>query len=95
LFLLHRRQRDTDDPSPSAFFSAWPSSRWPARFGGAQAFAQIAPKPPEAATLKANADMARTLPFANRQDFEDAMRGFIGTVPDALVPGPARARRGA
>lgn len=53
----------------------------------AQAPAQIAPKPPEAATLKANADMARTLPFANRQDFEDAMRGFIGTVPDALVPG--------
>jgi alkyl sulfatase BDS1-like metallo-beta-lactamase superfamily hydrolase len=57
-------------------------------FGSAQAFAQIAPKPPEAATLKANADMARTLPFANRQDFQDAMRGFIGTVPDALVPGP-------
>ncbi|MET3494130.1 alkyl/aryl-sulfatase [Variovorax boronicumulans] len=55
--------------------------------GGAPALAQIAPKPPEAATLKANADMARTLPFANRQDFEDAMRGFIGTVPDALVPG--------
>jgi alkyl sulfatase BDS1-like metallo-beta-lactamase superfamily hydrolase len=55
--------------------------------GGAHAFAQIAPKPPEAATLKANADMAKTLPFANRQDFEDAMRGFIGTVPDALVPG--------
>ncbi|ADU34375.1 alkyl/aryl-sulfatase [Variovorax paradoxus] len=56
-------------------------------FGSAQALAQIAPKPPEAATLKANADMAKTLPFANRQDFEDAMRGFIGTVPDALVPG--------
>ncbi|MCR6478775.1 MBL fold metallo-hydrolase [Variovorax sp. ZS18.2.2] len=56
-------------------------------FGSAQAFAQIAPKPPEVATLKANADMAKTLPFANRQDFEDAMRGLIGTVPDALVPG--------
>ena len=55
--------------------------------GSAQAPAQIASKPPEAATLKANADMAKTLPFANRQDFDDAMRGFIGTVPDALVPG--------
>jgi alkyl sulfatase BDS1-like metallo-beta-lactamase superfamily hydrolase len=62
-------------------------------FGSAQAPAQIAPKPPEAATLKANADMARTLPLANRQDFEDAMRGFIGTVPDALVPGAAPGQR--
>jgi alkyl sulfatase BDS1-like metallo-beta-lactamase superfamily hydrolase len=49
--------------------------------------AQIAPKAPEPSTLQANADMAKTLPFANRQDFEDAMRGFVGTVPDALVPG--------
>jgi len=49
--------------------------------------AQTAPKPPEPATLQAHADMAKTLPFADRQDFEDAMRGFIGTVPDALVPG--------
>jgi len=55
--------------------------------GGAPALAQTAPKAPEPATLKANADLAKTLPFADRQDFEDAMRGFIGTVPDALVPG--------
>src|SRR4029079_8670896 len=33
------------------------------------------------------ADLAKTLPFANREDFDDAMRGFIGTTPDALVPG--------
>jgi len=51
------------------------------------AYGQIAPKAPEPATLKANADMAKTLPFANREDFDDAMRGFIGTTPDALVPG--------
>ncbi|KAF1061273.1 MAG: putative alkyl/aryl-sulfatase YjcS [Variovorax sp.] len=55
------------------------------------AFAQpatpLAPKPPEPATLAANAEFAKTLPFADRRDFEDAMRGFIGTVPDALVPG--------
>jgi alkyl sulfatase BDS1-like metallo-beta-lactamase superfamily hydrolase len=31
--------------------------------------------------------MAKNLPFANRQDFDDAMKGFVGTVPDALVPG--------
>ena len=51
------------------------------------ALAQIAPKGPEPATLKANADMAKSLPFADRQDFDDAMKGFVGTVPDALVPG--------
>src|SRR5438477_4645796 len=48
---------------------------------------QAAPKGPEPATLKANAELAKTLPFANRQDFDDAMRGFIGTTPDALVTG--------
>ena len=51
------------------------------------ALAQTVAKPPEPSTLKANADMAKTLPFADRRDFEDAMRGFIATVPDALVPG--------
>ena len=51
------------------------------------ALAQIAPKGPEPATLKANAEMAKSLPFADRQDFDDAMKGFVGTVPDALVPG--------
>lgn len=55
--------------------------------GAPPVFAQTAPKPPEPSTLQANADMAKTLPFADRRDFEDAMRGFIATVPDALVPG--------
>jgi alkyl sulfatase BDS1-like metallo-beta-lactamase superfamily hydrolase len=55
--------------------------------GCSQAHGQVAPKGPEPATLKANADFAKTLPFANRQDFDDAMRGFVGTTPDALVPG--------
>ena len=49
--------------------------------------AQIVPKGPEPATLKANAEVAKTLPFADQQDFDDAMRGFIGTTPDALVAG--------
>ena len=48
---------------------------------------QVAPKAPEPATLKANADFARTLPSANRDDFEDAMRGFIATIPDATIAG--------
>jgi alkyl sulfatase BDS1-like metallo-beta-lactamase superfamily hydrolase len=51
------------------------------------AYGQIAPKGPEPATLKANAELMKTLPFANRQDFDDAIRGFIGTTPDALVTG--------
>src|SRR5215470_18639965 len=49
--------------------------------------AQIAPKAAEPATTQANAELAETLPFANRQDFDDAMRGFVGTLPDALIPG--------
>ncbi|MFZ1180459.1 MAG: MBL fold metallo-hydrolase, partial [Herbaspirillum sp.] len=60
---------------------------WACMQAVAPAWAQTAPKAPEPATLKANAEMAKTLPFANRQDFEDATHGFIGTVPDALVPG--------
>jgi linear primary-alkylsulfatase len=48
---------------------------------------QVAPKAPEPATLKANADLARTLPFADREDFEDATRGFVASIPDAMVPG--------
>ena len=55
--------------------------------GANSAQAQVAPKAPEPATLAANAEMAKGLPFANREDFEDAMRGFVGTVPDALVSG--------
>src|SRR5438552_3795163 len=54
---------------------------------GPAAHGQIAAKGPEPATLKANAESTKTLPFANRQDFDDAMRGFIGTTPDALVTG--------
>ena len=55
--------------------------------GATSAHGQVAPKAPEPATLAANAELAKTLPFANREDFEDAMRGCIGTTPDALVPG--------
>ena len=55
--------------------------------GANSALAQVAPKAPEPATLAANAELAKALPFANREDFDDAMRGFVGTIPDALVPG--------
>ena len=49
--------------------------------------AQVAPKAAEPATSKANAEFSRTLPLADRQDFDDAMRGFVGTLPDAQIAG--------
>ncbi|CAG2151195.1 alkyl/aryl-sulfatase [Cupriavidus numazuensis] len=38
-----------------------------------------------AATRQANADVLGRLPFANRQDFEDARRGFIGTIDSGEI----------
>jgi len=54
---------------------------------GSPAQAQVAPKGPERATLEANALLTKSLPYADRQDFDDAIRGYLGTIPDALVPG--------
>src|SRR3569833_4136716 len=53
----------------------------------AVAIGVITPLRPDLATLKANAALTKTLPYGDRQDFDDAMRGFIGTTPDALVSG--------
>lgn len=47
----------------------------------------VAPKAAQPSTLRANSDVAEALPFADRRDFEEAMRGFVATLPDALVPG--------
>lgn len=40
------------------------------------------PKEAEPAVAAANAGLLTQLPFADRQDFDDATRGFIGTSPD-------------
>jgi alkyl sulfatase BDS1-like metallo-beta-lactamase superfamily hydrolase len=45
-------------------------------------------KPAEPAVSAANHAVLSQLPFANRDDYQDAARGFIGTIPDALVTGP-------
>jgi alkyl sulfatase BDS1-like metallo-beta-lactamase superfamily hydrolase len=45
-------------------------------------------KPASPATAAANEKLARTLPFADRRDFEDARRGFVATLPDAEVKTP-------
>ncbi|MGJ7507216.1 alkyl/aryl-sulfatase [Variovorax sp. GT1P44] len=55
------------------------------------AFAQAAdgpaslPKPATPATERANQAVARSMAFNDKRDFEDATRGLIATMPDALV----------
>jgi alkyl sulfatase BDS1-like metallo-beta-lactamase superfamily hydrolase len=46
-------------------------------------------KPAEPAVRAANHAVLSQLPFANRDDYQDAARGFIGTIPDAHVTGPS------
>src|SRR5258708_21096385 len=43
-------------------------------------------KPAEPNVAAANRAVQSQLPFSDRQDFEDAMRGFIATTPDAANP---------
>jgi len=45
-------------------------------------------KPAEPAVSAANRAVVSQLPFTNRDDYEDAARGFIATIPDVLVTGP-------
>jgi alkyl sulfatase BDS1-like metallo-beta-lactamase superfamily hydrolase len=40
----------------------------------------------EPSVAAANRAVQSRLPFGDRQDFEDAMRGFIATTPDAGSP---------
>ncbi len=44
-------------------------------------------KPAEPAVSAANHAVLSQLPFANRDDYQDAARGFVATIPDALVTG--------
>lgn len=54
---------------------------------GSRAQAPVAPKPAEPATARANAAVAAQLPFADRRAYDDARRGFVAALPDALVAG--------
>src|SRR5215467_4894215 len=51
-----------------------------------RAFAQE--KPAEPAVKALNNAVLSKLPFGKQDDFQDAARGFIATLPDALVTGP-------
>ena len=48
---------------------------------------QAAPKDAEPATKAANAKVLQELPFSNMNDFVDASRGFIDTLPDGVIKG--------
>jgi len=48
-------------------------------------FAAVDPKAAEPAVKAAHAAAFEELPFSNRDDYEDARRGFIATLPDALI----------
>ena len=45
-------------------------------------------KDAEPATRAANDAFVKSLPFADRTDFDDAKRGFVATLPDGVIPGP-------
>ena len=53
--------------------------------GGASAAPNLAPKDAERRYGRGERETLSELPFANRQDFEDARRGFVATIPDAEV----------
>lgn len=48
---------------------------------------QLYPKDAEPHTVRANANVWRELPFMNTEDFQDVARGWIATIPDALIYG--------
>nr|WP_322032053.1 alkyl sulfatase dimerization domain-containing protein [Paraburkholderia sp. J76] len=52
------------------------------------AFAADGTKDATPSTQQANADLLKTLPMSDRQDYEDAQRGFIATLPNISVKGP-------
>jgi alkyl sulfatase BDS1-like metallo-beta-lactamase superfamily hydrolase len=68
---------------------AW-SGEWTACFLAITAVVYAAQpqqsKPAEPTVAAANQAVQSQLPFTDRQDFEDVMRGFIATVPDSTTP---------
>jgi alkyl sulfatase BDS1-like metallo-beta-lactamase superfamily hydrolase len=50
-----------------------------------QADTPHAPRPAESSVANANKAALDALPFADRRDFDDAERGFIGTIADAAI----------
>jgi tRNA U34 5-methylaminomethyl-2-thiouridine-forming methyltransferase MnmC len=70
--------------------TSWRRARWTACFIAITTIVHPAQsqqtKPAEPTVAAANRAVQSRLPFSDRQDFEDAMRGFIATTPDAANP---------
>jgi alkyl sulfatase BDS1-like metallo-beta-lactamase superfamily hydrolase len=45
----------------------------------------VQPKPATEYTKKINAEYLKKLPFANKQDFDDAKRGFVAALPNKVI----------
>ncbi len=73
-------------------FSHWRRAQWTAcslMITAVVASAQSQPsKPAEPKVAARNGSLQSQLPFNDRQDFEDARRGFIATTPDPTTPDP-------
>src|SRR6267143_3221569 len=71
-------------------FLNWRRGRWTACFIAVTTVVHPAQsqqtKPAEPNVAAANRAVQSQLPFSDRQDFEDAMRGFIATTPDPNNP---------
>src|SRR5262249_61747284 len=58
-----------------------------AAFTGWGCIALAQSKDAEPSTRQFNAAVLDSLPFSDRQDFDDARRGFVAALPDALIAG--------
>lgn len=68
----------------AAILPASPASAGPQRSGPRES-SVTGPAPAEPATARSNAQVLQELPFADRQDYEDARRGFVATLPDVTM----------
>lgn len=57
-----------------------------------ETMADTRPKAAQPRVAELHAQVLRSLPFEDRQDFEDARRGFVATLPDAELTNPATGR---
>ena len=70
-------------PPPPPLAAAVTSPQTPPQASAGQG-ALIAPKDATLITQQANAALLEELPFADQQDFKDAQRGFIATLPEGV-----------
>jgi alkyl sulfatase BDS1-like metallo-beta-lactamase superfamily hydrolase len=91
--MSHRESRMVVAPTTSmirSVFLNWWRARWTACVIAIMTIVHPAQsqqtKPAEPNVAAANRAVQSQLPFSDRQDFEDAMQGFIATIPDPANP---------